>query len=226
MAPSPGQHLQPQEQQQEEQHPQQGASLTTAQPGRSTTDNRLHTMDRQDRPLASQPLPSQDRLVQGEKNTSWFIVRSYSASGFHTMDLLSVNRLCSRRSENSRQKDARENQEEGMKTSLNLRPESSLLRFFFLVRGNKSLPHHQTPPGYLKKNVTWTNILVLAAEGREKTDNPFMTDTQLLNASTYIYKCCYEHGSLEAVTSLQRGWVANTFYYMFYLLMSWLRSPI
>lgn len=48
----------------------------------------------------------------------------------------------------------RENQEEGMKTSLNLRPESSLLRFIFLVRGNKTLPHQQTPPGYFKKNVT------------------------------------------------------------------------
>lgn len=65
----PVQQLQLQEQQQQEeeevQHPQREASRTTAQLGRSTTDSRLRTMDKQDSsPPASRPIPSRDRLVQ------------------------------------------------------------------------------------------------------------------------------------------------------------------
>lgn len=69
----PVQQLQLQEQQQEEeeeevQHPQQEASRTTAQLGRSTTGSRLRTTDKQDSsPPASRPIPSRDRCSE----SSW-----------------------------------------------------------------------------------------------------------------------------------------------------------
>lgn len=113
-----GQQLQPREQQ-GEQHPQQGASRTTARPGQSTTGSRLRTMDSQDRPPASQPLPSKDRLVQrlqrgfhrGSHRGFHFSYlkrihftvygKKFIFQWFHTKDALPFNCLYFRRSESS-----------------------------------------------------------------------------------------------------------------------------
>ncbi|CAB1459090.1 unnamed protein product [Pleuronectes platessa] len=48
-------------------HPQREVSRTTAQPGPSTTGSSLRTMDRQDRLLGSQPLPSKDRRSESSQ---------------------------------------------------------------------------------------------------------------------------------------------------------------